>query len=66
MSCPERDRIILAFAFAMNNTNNGYTKLELARSETERRNAREAIETSQDHCYHLRNLVLRHCESHGC
>ena len=66
MSCRERDRIILAFALAMNNTNNGYSSLEGANNETERRQALRSIETSQDHCSQLRELVLRHCESHGC
>jgi hypothetical protein len=66
MICRERDRIILAFALAMNNSNNGYSKLEEAISEKERRQAKRAIETSQDHCCQLRELVIRHCESHGC
>ncbi len=66
MSCRERDRIILAFALAMNNTNNGYASLEGASSDKERRQALRTIETSQDHCFQLRNLMLRHCESHGC
>jgi hypothetical protein len=66
MSCQERDRIILAFALAMNNTNNGYTSLEAALTERERRQAMRTIETSQGHCYQLRELVQRHCESHGC
>lgn len=66
MSCRERDRIILAFALAMNNTNNGYASLELALDDKERRQAMRTIETSQDHCYQLRALVIRHCESHGC
>jgi hypothetical protein len=58
--------MILAFALAMNNTNNGYTSLEAANNERERRNALRTIETSQGHCHELRELVLRHCESHGC
>ena len=66
MACRERDRIILAFALAMNNTNNGYSSLEGALTEKERHQAMRTIETSQDHCYQLRELVIRHCESHGC
>ena len=66
MSCRERDRIILAFALAMNNTNNGYDSLELASDDDERSEALQTIETSQDHCFQLRALVLRHCEMHGC
>jgi hypothetical protein len=66
MSCRERDRIILAFALAMNNTNNGYASLEGAATDGERSQARQTIETSQDHCYRLRELVIRHCEAHGC
>jgi len=66
MSCRERDRIILAFALAMNNTNNGYNSLETANSDNERRQALRAIELSRGHCYQLQALMLRHCESHGC
>jgi hypothetical protein len=66
MSCHERDRIILQFALAMNNTNNGYTSLEFAADDDERRRALRTIETSQDHCYQLRAQVVRHCELHGC
>ena len=66
MSCHERDRIILAFALAMNNTNNGYNSLESALNDRERRQALRVIETSQGHCHHLRDLVIRHCEEHGC
>jgi len=66
MSCRERDRIILAFALAMNNKNNGYTSLESAQSERERRQAIRAIETSQGRCHQLREQVIRHCETHGC
>jgi hypothetical protein len=58
--------MILAFALAMNNTNNGYTSLEVASTEPERRYALRTIATSQEHCQELRELFLRHCESHGC
>ena len=66
MSCQERDRMILAFALAMNSTNNGYVNLEAANTERERRHALRLIATSQEHCYQLRELFLRHCEAHGC
>lgn len=66
MSCRERDRIILAFALAMNNTNNGYSSLEGALTENDRRQALRTIERSQVHCFQLRELVIRHCASHGC
>ncbi|SPF52448.1 hypothetical protein SBA4_5060007 [Candidatus Sulfopaludibacter sp. SbA4] len=66
MSCQERDKIILAFALAMNEGNNARFDLEAAASETERKEALTLIESSQYHSHRLRALVLDHCQQHGC
>lgn len=66
MSCQERDRIILAFALAVNERNNASFDLETATNETEREQALTVIESAQYHSHRLRALVLDHCQQHGC
>ena len=66
MSCMERDYIILAFALAANEGNIAAEDLELAASDGERRDAQKTVESARDHCYHLREMFLTHCEQHGC
>jgi hypothetical protein len=66
VSCPERDRIVVLLALAVNNSNNGYAMLEWAADDDERSQAMQTIADSQDHCRRLRALVMRHCQSHGC
>jgi hypothetical protein len=66
MTCQERDKIILAFALAMNEGNNASSDLAEARSDHERAEALHLLEASSRHTHRLRALVLDHCKQHGC
>jgi hypothetical protein len=66
MSCQERDRIILAFALAANESNIAAGDLELAANESERRMAQQSVDTAKRYCYQLRDRILSHCRQHGC
>lgn len=66
MNCLERDRIILAFALAANERNIAAGDLEAAVTEAERRDAQRSVDTAKGYCFQLRDLVLKHCEQHGC
>jgi hypothetical protein len=65
-ACEERDRLILAFALALNEQNDAWDKLEIARSEPERTVARDSIATAKGNCHDLRSALLVHCNQHGC
>ena len=65
-SCEERDRLILAFAMALNEQNNAWANLEGARSESERSHAKSFVETAKGNCHELRSALLVHCDQHGC
>ncbi len=64
--CQERDRIILAFALAVNQQNNVSSSLEGALDEDERSRMMRSMETGRGHCHELRDLLLLHCRQHGC
>ena len=66
MSCEERDRIILAFALAANEHNIASGNFETAASDADRQNAKKSVDTAKGYCFHLRDLVLKHCKQHGC
>ena len=66
MPCQERDRIILAFALAVNDQNNASSNLEAAMNEAERGRMLTSMEASKGYCLQLRDLLLLHCEKHGC
>jgi hypothetical protein len=64
--CQERDRIILAFALAVNAQNNTSSSLEGAMDDTERSRMASSMEASKGYCHELRDLLLVHCLKHGC
>jgi hypothetical protein len=64
--CQERDRIVLAFVLAVNAQNNASSSLEGARNDNERHRAMSSMQASKSHCHELRDLLLLHCEKHGC
>ncbi len=66
MSCRERDKIILAFALAMNEGNNASSDLEEAASDDQRAQALHMIESARMYTHCLRLAVLDHCRQHGC
>ncbi|HTS29098.1 MAG TPA: hypothetical protein VMH81_24670 [Bryobacteraceae bacterium] len=66
VSCRVRDRIILAFLLAVNESNNAALELETATSDKERARALETKENATDYSHHLRIRVLHHCLDHGC
>jgi hypothetical protein len=66
MSCQERDRIVLAFALAANESNIAANDLEAALTDSERRYAQQSIETAKRYCHQLRDRFLSHCRQHGC
>jgi hypothetical protein len=65
-ACQERDRLILAFALALNEQNDAWSKLEGARSDNERTHAKHSIDTAKGNCHELRSALLVHCDQHGC
>jgi hypothetical protein len=66
MSCGERDRIILAFALAANEHNLASGEFENAATDAERLRAQQSVDAAKGYCFHLRDLVMRHCTQHGC
>ena len=66
MACLERDRIILAFALAVNERNIAFSDLETAANEVERRRLQRSIRSAVGQSEQLRALVLTHCAHHGC
>jgi hypothetical protein len=64
--CQERDRIILAFALAVNQQNHVSATLDGAMDEAERDRMMSSIEASRDYCHELRDLLVLHCQKHGC
>ena len=64
--CQERDRIILAFALAVNQQNNVTSSLEGAMDEAERGRMMSSMEAGRGHCHELRDLLVLHCQKHGC
>jgi hypothetical protein len=66
MACRERDRMILAFALAVNERNIASSDLEMAASEPERRRLQKSVRNAAGQSEQLRALVLRHFAQHGC
>jgi hypothetical protein len=66
MNCAARDKIILAFALAINEGNNAASDLEEATSDAERSEALHLMDTSRKYTHRLRTAVLDHCKQHGC
>lgn len=66
MPCKERDRLILAFALALNEQNHVSSNLDGAGDDAERRQAQYLMETTRGFCRQLQQLLLVHCEEHGC
>ena len=64
--CQERDRIILAFALAVNEQNNASSSLEMAADDAERHRMLNSMEASKGYCHQLRDLLVAHCQRHGC
>jgi hypothetical protein len=64
--CQERDRIMLAFALAVNEQNNASSSLDMAADDAERHQMRSSMDASIGYCHQLRDLLLLHCEKHGC
>lgn len=64
--CQERDRIILAFALAVNQQNNANSTLEGVVDENERGQVLSSLEVTRGHCHELRDLLILHCQKHGC
>jgi hypothetical protein len=64
--CQERDRLVLAFVLAVNAQNNASSSLEGALNEAERYNILTSMKARRDHSRELRDLLLLHCEKHGC
>jgi hypothetical protein len=65
-ACWERDKMILAFAIAMNEGNNASSELEEATTEEEREEATCMVLSAKMHGFRLRLAVLDHCREHGC
>jgi hypothetical protein len=66
VACQERDRIILAFALAVNQQNNVSSSLEGTLDEAERVAMLTSMEAGRGHCHQLRDLLVLHCQQHGC
>ena len=66
MPCRERDRIILAFALAVNDQNNASSTLDEASDDAERGRLKDTMAASRDYCHELREMLLTHCQRHGC
>ena len=64
--CQERDRIILDFALAVNAHNNASSSLEGAVDDAERHSMQSSMEVTKGYCHELRDLLLLHCQKHGC
>jgi len=66
VNCKERDQLILAFALALNEQNDAWTRWESARNENERDSAKESIQMAKGNCHQLQAQLLGHCNQHGC
>jgi hypothetical protein len=66
VACQERDRIILAFALAVNQQNSVSSSLEGTLDEAERGAMLTCMEAGRGHCHQLRDLLVLHCQKHGC
>jgi len=66
MACQEIDRMILAFALAVNERNIASADLETAGDEAERRRLMRSIRAAAGQSEQLRAEVLRHFAHHGC
>ena len=66
VACQERDRIILAFALAVNQQNNVSSSLEGPMDDAERGRTLISMEAGRGHCHELRDLLVLHCQKHGC
>jgi hypothetical protein len=66
MSCMERDRIILAFALAANERNIAVGDWEDAAGDVARTQAHDVMQTAEGSCLKYREMVLSHCQAHGC
>jgi hypothetical protein len=66
VDCKDRDRLILAFALALNAQNDAWARWEQARSEAEREQAKKSIQESKVTCHQLQAQLLGHCAEHGC
>ena len=50
----------------MNEQNNASSSLEMANDDDERHRMRSTMEVSKGYCHELRDLLLVHCQKHGC
>jgi hypothetical protein len=66
MPCQERDRIAFAFVLAVNAQNNCTSSLEGGLDPVERDRMLTSMEAGRGHCRELRDLLVLHCEQHGC
>ena len=66
MHCTERDRIVLAFALAVNEKNIASEEGETASTDRARQAALHAADTARNYCFSLRSRFLDHCHHHGC
>ena len=66
VACQERDRIILAFALAVNEQNNASSNLDGVVDDVERGRMQISVEAGRGYCHELRDMLLLHCEKHGC
>jgi hypothetical protein len=64
--CRTLDRLILAFLLAVNRLNEDRSRVEFARTEEFREEARLVLEQSRRKCRKLQNLIAAHCLNHGC
>jgi len=64
--CQERDRIVLAFVLAVNAQNNATSSLEVTLDDAERHRMLTNMEAGRGYCHELRDLLLLHCQQHGC
>ena len=66
MACRERDRMILAFALAVNERNIASSDLESASTDADRRRLQKSLRAAKGQTEELRSLVLQHFAQHGC
>jgi hypothetical protein len=66
MTCPERDKMLLAFALAVNERNIASSDLETAADDVERRQLHRYMQSAAGQSEQLRALVLLHFAEHCC
>jgi hypothetical protein len=66
MACQERDRMILAFALAVNERNIASSDLETAADDAERRELQNSVRSATSQSEQLRAKVMQHFAQHGC